>query len=173
MRLILGHLVLLINKMFYITVQKIPNSSINDLCVAAGLMRSGTIQYNWSIFVEDGLGNAVTIDSQETVEMLKNVLKPELRLQNIKMTILLFQQNEATGHTARASVVRLQWIVPAAVISWNWDLNRYGLPSLSSMNNHHTVVWRARNNWIENKQFRNWKNIFTMKFMRFLWIFYE
>jgi len=49
-------------------------------------------------------GATLTVTSECYVEMLRNILRPELRSLWVNMEEMWFQQNEATAHTARASM---------------------------------------------------------------------
>jgi hypothetical protein len=51
-------------------------------------------------FFEDEDGRAVTVTSAHNVEMLRNILTPELSCHGIELLTIWFQQNGITTHTA-------------------------------------------------------------------------
>jgi hypothetical protein len=57
------------------------------------------------IFFEDENGRAVAVTSARYVEMLRNFLTPELSRRGTEFSTIWFQQDGASAHTARASMV--------------------------------------------------------------------
>ena len=55
-------------------------------------------------FFEDNEGAAVAVTSERYVAMPRNFCEPELRRRRIDLSSVLFQQDGATAHTARASM---------------------------------------------------------------------
>lgn len=55
-------------------------------------------------FFEDNDGNAVTVNSERYIQMIKNFFLPELRRKRMHIRRVWFQQDGATAHTARASM---------------------------------------------------------------------
>jgi hypothetical protein len=73
-------------------------------------------------FFEDEDGRALTAISARYIEMLHNLLTSELSRHGIERSTILFQQDGATAHTARASVDVVQEIFPEHVISLRGEL---------------------------------------------------
>ena len=68
-------------------------------------------------FFEDKEGAAVTVTSKRYVAMLRNFCEPEFRRRGIDLSSVWFQQEEATAHTAKASMSVLREIFPQHFIS--------------------------------------------------------
>ena len=66
---------------------------------------------------EDNEGAAVTVTSERYVTMLRIFREPELRRRGIDLSSVWFQQDGATAHTARASMIVLREIFPQNTIS--------------------------------------------------------
>jgi hypothetical protein len=69
---------------------------------------------------DDNAGAAVTVTSDRCVEMLSNLLDPELCRRGIDLRTIWFEQDVATAHTARASTNVVREMFPQDTIS------RYG-----------------------------------------------
>jgi hypothetical protein len=85
-------------------------------------VRSGKLRAIGHYFFEDKDGRAVTVTSARYVEMLWNLLTPELSRGVTWLSIVCFQQDGATAHAARASMEIVWKIFPGHVISLRGDL---------------------------------------------------
>jgi len=68
-------------------------------------------------FFEEEEGATVTVTSERYVEMLRNFLRPQLRILLVNMEEMWFQQDGATAHTARASMTLVRQMFPQHVVS--------------------------------------------------------
>jgi hypothetical protein len=66
----------------------------------------------WDRIFEDNEGAAVTVTSERCVAILRNLCEPELQGRGIDLPSVCFQQDEATTHTARASMNVLREMLP-------------------------------------------------------------
>jgi len=57
------------------------------------------------------------VTSERYVEMLRNYLRPQLRILLVNMEEMWFQQDGATAHTARASMTLVRQMFPQHVVS--------------------------------------------------------
>ena len=73
-------------------------------------------------FFEDNEGAAVTVTSERYVAMLGTFCEPELRRRGIDPSSVWFQQDGATAHTARASMIDLREMFPQHVVSCGADV---------------------------------------------------
>ena len=62
-------------------------------------------------------GATVTVTSERYVEMLRNFLRPQLRSLWVNMEEMLFQQDRATAHMARASMTVVRQMFPKHIVS--------------------------------------------------------
>jgi hypothetical protein len=62
------------------------------------------------------------VTSERYVTMLRNFCEPELRRRGIDPSSVWFQQDGATGHTARASMSVLREMFPQYLISCGGDV---------------------------------------------------
>ena len=72
-------------------------------------------------FFENEAGNAVTVNADRYVEMLKNFFTPQLARFPVNEN-MLFQQDGATSHTARMSMNAVNALLPNRVVSRNGDI---------------------------------------------------
>lgn len=72
-------------------------------------------------FFEDEAENAVTVNSERYVAMIRNFLTPQLHHFPVNENTL-FQQDGATSHTARISMNAMSALFPGRVVSRNGDI---------------------------------------------------
>jgi hypothetical protein len=68
-------------------------------------------------FFEDEDRHAVSITSARYVDILWNILTPELNRRGTKLSTIWIQQDGATAHTERATMVIIREMFPEDVIS--------------------------------------------------------
>jgi len=66
-------------------------------------------------FEENGI--TTTANSARYIDMMNNFLEPELRSRRINNQYVLFQQDGATAHTARAAMAVVRAMFPDRLIS--------------------------------------------------------
>jgi hypothetical protein len=104
------------DRIFATGQKKIPCSCISSLfnvarvTVLCGVANFGVVG---PYFFEDEEGRAVTVTSARYVEMLRNILTPELSHRGIESSTIQFQQ----AHKARASMEVVRELFPEPVIS--------------------------------------------------------
>jgi len=85
------------------------------------MMRYVSIGNHRTLLFENEAGNAVTANADCYVEMLQNLFTPHLARFPVNENTL-FQQDGATGHTARMSMNTLNALFPNRAVSRNGDI---------------------------------------------------